>query len=124
MKFLSTAALLTLGLGAMFPTMAQTVTIQSLRQQKNVVVSGTVGSVVGNSFTLSDGHREIVVDAGSHWHQHISLSPGEQLSVEGEFGDNKFDAQSITRSSGEVIAIRRSRGRSAWAGSLTPLQRR
>lgn len=42
----------------MFPTMAQTVTIQSLRQQKDVMVSGTVGSVVGNSFTLSGGNRE------------------------------------------------------------------
>lgn len=104
----------------MFPTVAQTVTIQSLRQQKDVKVSGTVGSVVGNSFTLSDGNREIIVDAGSHWHQQISIFPGEQLSVEGEFGNGKFDAQSITRASGEVITIRRRRGRLNWAGGPNP----
>ncbi|PSN10530.1 DNA-binding protein [filamentous cyanobacterium CCT1] len=122
MKFISTAALLTLGLSAMLPALAQTVPIQSLRQQNGITISGTVGSVVGNNFTLGDGTGEIIVDAGPRWYQAITVTPGEQLTVVGEYDNDEFDAYSITRASGEVITIRDGSGRPPWAGGPNNLR--
>lgn len=122
MKFLSTAALLTLGLSAIFPALAQTVPIQSLRQQNGITISGTVGSVVGNNFTLDDGTGDIIVDAGPRWYQAITVTPGEQLTVVGEYSNDEFDAYRITRASGEVITIRNGPGRPPWAGGPNSLR--
>jgi hypothetical protein len=48
------------------PAVAQT-QIGDLQQNRGITISGQVGSVVGNDFTLSDGTGEIIVDAGPRW---------------------------------------------------------
>ncbi|WOD41357.1 hypothetical protein [Nodosilinea sp. E11] len=106
MKFISTAALLTLGLGAMFPTLAQTVPMQALHQQNDITISGTVGRVVGYSFTLNNGPDEIMVEASPRWYQPITVVPGEQLIVVGEYTNGGFEAHRITRANGDVISMR------------------
>lgn len=114
MKFLSTAALLTLGLGAMFPALAQTVTMKSLHHQEDMTIAGTVSSVVDKSFTLSNGNRELRVNATSRWYNPISLSPGEQLIVAGALRDDEFEAYRITRANGEVITLGKGLSRLPW----------
>ena len=123
MKFFTTALLLTLGIGATFPALAEIVPIQLLRQQEGTTIAGTVGSVVGNSFTLSDGSGEIIVDAGPRWYQDITVSPGEQVTVVGEYDKDAINAHRITRANGEVVTIRNGPGRPLWAGGPTPQQR-
>ncbi|MFQ4137760.1 DNA-binding protein [Nodosilinea sp. PGN35] len=123
MKFISTAALITLGLGATFPVVAQTVSIESLRQQDGTTIVGTVGSVVGNSFTLSDGTGEIIVGAGPRWYQAITVTPGEQLTVVGEYDNGEFDAYRIIRANGDVIVVRDGPGRPPWAGNANRQRR-
>jgi len=90
--------------------------IRELQRNSGVTISGTVKSVVGNEFTLNDGTGEIIVDPGPRWWKEINLTPGEQVTVVGEYDDYDFDAFSITRSSGEVIQIRNGPGRPPWAG--------
>lgn len=116
MRFFTTAVLLTLGLGTTFPVLAQIVPIQSLNQQHGVTISGTVDSVVGNNFTLSDGSGEIIVEAGPRWYQEITVTPGEQVMVAGEYDNGEFDAYRITRANGDLIVIRNGPGRPPWAG--------
>jgi hypothetical protein len=117
------ASTLGVGLGLGLPALAQTVPIESLRQQEGLTISGQVGSVVGNSFTLSDGTAEIIVDAGPRWYQAVNVASGEQLTVVGEFDNGEFDAYRITRASGEVIVIRNGPGRPPWAGGPNRNQR-
>jgi hypothetical protein len=112
---------LTLGLAPALPVLAQSVLaqsvpIESLRQQEGITISGTVGSVVGNSFVLSDSSGEIIVDAGPRWYQEVNVNAGEQVTVVGEFDEGEFDAYSITRANGEVVTIRSGSGRPPWAG--------
>jgi uncharacterized protein YdeI (BOF family) len=123
MKFFTTAMLLTLGIGATFPALAEIIPIQSLRQQEGITISGTVGMVVGNSFMLSDGSGETIVDAGPRWYQDITVTPGEQVTVVGEYDNGDLDASRITRANGEVITIRNSPGRPPWAGGPNRPQR-
>ncbi|MGK7899903.1 MAG: NirD/YgiW/YdeI family stress tolerance protein [Hormoscilla sp.] len=80
--------------------------IGDLQRPHGVTISGTVKSVVGNEFILRDSSGEIIVDAGPRWRQEINLTPGERVTVVGEYDDDDFDAYSISRSSGEVIQIR------------------
>lgn len=80
-------------------------------------ISGRVTSVVGNDFILDDGSGQIIVDAGPRWWQQIEISPGEQITVNGELGrGGEFDAFSITRNDGSVIQIRPAQGPPPWAG--------
>ncbi|MBW4655262.1 MAG: DNA-binding protein [Kaiparowitsia implicata GSE-PSE-MK54-09C] len=124
MKFLAAIAGLTVVLGVGSPLLAQTVPIQSLRQQDGIAISGRVDGVVGNNFTLSDGSGEIIVDAGPRWYQEINIAPGEQLTVVGEYDNGEFDAYRITRASGEVLVIRNGPGRPPWAGGPNRAQPR
>ncbi|MGF1568670.1 MAG: DNA-binding protein [Nodosilinea sp.] len=87
-----------------------------MQQPDGITIAGTVGSVVGNDFTLRDDTGEVVVDAGPRWYQEITVTPGEQLTVVGEYDNGEFDAYRITRANGEVIVIRSGPGRPPWAG--------
>lgn len=107
----------------MFPALAQTVPIEALRQQGGITLTGTVGSVVGNSFTLSDGTGEIIVGAGPRWYQEVTVLPGEPLTVVGEYDQGEFDAYRITRANGDVIVVRDGPGRPPWAGGPNRQQR-
>jgi hypothetical protein len=81
-------------------------------------ISGRVGNIVGNDFILEDDSGQIIVDAGPRWWQQIDLTPGEQVTVNGELGrGGEFDAFSITRGNGIVIQIRSAQGPPPWAGS-------
>jgi hypothetical protein len=106
------AAILLLGT----PVLAQT-RIEQLQRENSTTISGQVGSIVGNNFTLNDGSGQIIVDAGPRWWQQIDLSSGEQVTVTGEVGrSGEFDAFSITRDDGSVIDIRSPQGPPPWAG--------
>lgn len=116
MKKLIVAGISALVATTSFAAEAQ-VSIGSLQQrQQGTTISGTVRSVVGNEFILSDGTGEVIVDAGPRWYRAINISQGEQLTVTGEYDDDDFDAFQITRANGEVITIRHGAGRPPWAG--------
>ncbi|QKD84735.1 DNA-binding protein [Thermoleptolyngbya sichuanensis A183] len=95
---------------------AQSVPIGNLRRHQGITITGTVQSIVGNEFLLRDNTGEIIVDAGPRWYHQINLSPGERVTVVGEYDDYDFDAFRITRENGEVIVIRNGPGRPPWAG--------
>ncbi|PIG90671.1 DNA-binding protein [Gloeocapsopsis sp. IPPAS B-1203] len=109
------ASILTLGI----PTIARSQTrIGDLQQRPpGTTISGRVGNIVGNDFILEDDSGQIIVDAGPRWWQQINLSPGEEVTVNGELGrGGEFDAFSITRANGTVIQIRPAQGPPPWAG--------
>lgn len=91
--------------------------INDLQRSSQITIAGEVVRSVGNSFVLSDGSGEVIVDAGPRWWREISLAPGEQVSITGEVGRaGEFDASSITRADGSVIEIRSPEGPPPWAG--------
>jgi len=94
--------------------------IGNLRREPGITISGTVQSVVGNEFVLSDGTGEVIVDAGPRWYHRINVQVGEQLTVVGEYDDDDFDAFRIVRGNGEVLTIRSGSGRPPWAGGRQP----
>lgn len=113
--------LITVGVSAMIVTaslntQAQTVPIEQLQRQNGVTITGTVRSVVGNEFILSDGTGEVIVDAGPRWYHSINVSEGDQVTVVGEYDDDDFDAFQIIRDNGEVFVVRDGSGRPPWAG--------
>ncbi|MCU0546923.1 MAG: DNA-binding protein [Oscillatoriaceae cyanobacterium Prado104] len=97
------------------PVRSQT-SIQDLQRNRDTTISGTVKSVVGNEFILTDGTGEIIVDAGPRWYREVNLRVGEKVTVVGDYDDYDFDAYSIRRQNGEVIQIRNGPGRPPWAG--------
>ncbi len=110
-------AVLTLGVFAAGVAIARAQTpIGNLQRQAGTTISGTVQSVVGNEFILSDGTGEIIVDAGPRWYHSINVQPGERLTVVGEYDDDDFDAFRIIRANGETLIIREGPGRPPWAG--------
>lgn len=92
------------------------VPIATLQQNSQLItISGTVKSVVGNEFTLNDGTGELIVDPGPRWWKKIDVSPGERVTVIGEFDDDELDAFKIIRANGEEIKIRDRSGPPPWA---------
>ncbi|MGG6241403.1 DNA-binding protein [Nodosilinea sp. AN01ver1] len=122
MRFFTTAALLTLGLGATFPAIAQIVPIHSLSRPSSTAIAGTVGSVVGNNFILSDGTSQIIVNAGPRWHKKLTIAPGEQVTVVGEYDNDELKAHCITRASGEVVTIGNGLSRAPWGSGASYLR--
>lgn len=70
--------------------------------------------MVGNEFTLYDGTGELIVDPGPRWWKKINVSPGERLTVIGEFDDDEIEAFKIIRANGEQIKIRDRSGPPPW----------
>ncbi|MFP4134506.1 MAG: DNA-binding protein [Halothece sp.] len=95
---------------------AETLPIRELQQNPGIRIQGTIRSLVGNEFILSDGTGEIIVDAGPVWYHDLNLRQGERITVVGEYDDDDFDAYQITRSNGETIRIRSPQGPPPWAG--------
>lgn len=104
----------------MFPALAQTGTLQSLHQQNDMTIAGTVASAAGKHFTLSNGSGEIKVKVGSRWYKPITVSPGEQLIVAGSLKEDGVDAYRITRANGEVITLGNGLSRLPWMGRAQP----
>ncbi|MGB3201836.1 MAG: hypothetical protein WBA99_13105 [Nodosilinea sp.] len=121
MRFFTTAALLTLGLGATFPAIAQKVPMPTLSQASPRAIAGTVGSVVGNNFMLSDGTSQIIVNAGPRWHKKLTIAPGEQVTVVGKYANDELKAHRITRANVEVITLSRGLGWAAWGSGFHDL---
>jgi hypothetical protein len=65
---------------------------------------------------LDDGTGLIIVDAGPRWYHQLNFTPGERVTVVGEYDEGELDAFRITRSNGEVISIRPAGGPPPWAG--------
>ena len=95
---------------------AETIPIRELKQNPETRIQGTIRSIVGNEFILSDGTGEMIVDAGPRWYHDLNLRKGETITVVGEYDDYDFDAYQITRSNGETIRIRSPQGPPPWAG--------
>jgi hypothetical protein len=86
-----------------------------------VSITGTVTSVDGNDFVVSDG-TEIAVEAGPTWYQAIDVAVGDNVTVTGEVDTGKdgtktavIEAFSITLD-GSVITVREGPGKPPWAG--------
>lgn len=90
--------------------------IRELQNNSGISLTGEVTQVVGNEFILDDGTGQIIVDAGPRWYHQINVSPGERLTVVGEYDGDDFDAFTITRSNGEVITVRSPGGPPPWSG--------
>ncbi|NJN87490.1 MAG: DNA-binding protein [Leptolyngbyaceae cyanobacterium SL_7_1] len=116
MKQLIIASISAIAVATGLHAQAQPIPIERLQNQQGTTISGTVRSIVGNEFVLSDGTGEVIVDAGPRWYHTVNISEGEQVTVVGEYDDDDFDAFQITRESGEVIVIRSGPGRPPWAG--------
>ncbi|MBJ7899828.1 MAG: NirD/YgiW/YdeI family stress tolerance protein [Cyanobacteria bacterium RI_101] len=117
-KFERSAAVLAaiaLGFGAGLPLEART-PIGSLANTQGVTLVGAVGNVVGNDFILKDESGAIIVDAGPRWWRPLNLTPGERVTVIGEYDQGEFDAFTIIRANGEAIQIRPAQGKPPWAG--------
>jgi uncharacterized protein YdeI (BOF family) len=94
---------------------AQT-SIRELQRNSGTTISGTIKSVVGNEFTLDDGTGQVIVDTAPRWWKKFNFTPGERVTIVGEYDDEDFDAFKITRQDGAVITIRNGPGRPPWAG--------
>jgi hypothetical protein len=95
---------------------ASPITIKQLTTAGGVSISGTVKSVVGNDFVLEDGTGEVIIDAGPRWYRPLNFSPGERLTVTGEYDDGEFDAFTIRRENGTLIEVRPASGPPPWEG--------
>jgi uncharacterized protein YdeI (BOF family) len=87
-----------------------------------VTVTGTVKSVDGNEYAISDATGTITVEAGPRWYQAVDLAVGEIVSVTGEVDTGKdgtkiaaIDAFSITKADGSIITVKGA-GKPPWAG--------
>ncbi len=90
--------------------------IGDLQQNREITISGTIKSVVGNEFILDDGTGQVIVYTAPRWWQKFNFSAGERVTVVGEYDDDDFDAFKITREDGSVINIRSGPGRPPWSG--------
>jgi len=108
-------AAMALGFGAGLPLQART-PIGSLAHNPGVTLVGAVGNIVGNDFILQDESGAIIVDAGPRWWRPVNLTPGERVTVIGEYDQGEFDAFTIIRANGETINIRPPQGKPPWAG--------
>jgi uncharacterized protein YdeI (BOF family) len=91
-----------------------------------VSITGTVTSVDGNDFVVSDG-TEIAVEAGPTWYQAIDVAVGDNVTVTGEVDTGKdgtatpvIEAFSITITLADgtstEITVREEPGKPPWAG--------
>lgn len=92
------------------------VPIRDLQRNAGTSISGEIRSVVGNQFILDDGTGQVIVDAGPRWYHQLNFTAGERVTVVGEYDDEEFDADTITRDGGEVMQIREADGPPPWAG--------
>ncbi len=123
MKPILTTVLTSTLVAMTLPVAEAQIPIRDLQRNPGTSISGEIRSVVGNEFILDDGTGQIIVDAGPRWYHQLSLEPGEQVTVVGEYDDYDFDAFRITRSNGEVIQIREEGGPPPWAGGRRRLAR-
>ncbi|MBF2047159.1 MAG: DNA-binding protein [Elainella sp. C42_A2020_010] len=123
MKPILTTVLTSTLVAMTLPVAEAQIPIRDLQRNPGTSISGEIRSVVGNEFILDDGTGQIIVDAGPRWYHQLSLEPGEQVTVVGEYDDYDFDAFRITRSNGEVIQIREGSGPPPWAGGRRRLAR-
>jgi uncharacterized protein YdeI (BOF family) len=107
---------LTLGLAPAALLAATPLTIRQLNTAQGIAISGTVKSVVGNDFVLDDGTGQVIIDAGPRWYRALTFTPGERLTVIGEYDDGEFDAFTIKRANGTTLQIRPASGPPPWAG--------
>jgi hypothetical protein len=99
------------------PGIQAQVPIRELQKNRGITVSGVIRSVVGNDFVLDDGTGQIIVDAGPRWYHQLNFTPGERVTVVGEYDGDELDAFTITRSNGDVMQIREPFGPPPWSGS-------
>ena len=111
-----TLTALVLGLAPAAALAAPPLTIRQLAASEGVSITGTIKSVVGNDFVLDDGTGQVIVDAGPRWYQPLALSPGETVTVVGEYDDGEFDAFTIRRTNDQTIRVRPASGPPPWAG--------
>jgi len=67
-----------------------------------VTIQGVVVQIREDEFVLRDGTGQVWVDADLEENR-LNLFVGDQITVVGDFDDADFDAQRITRATGEVV---------------------
>ena len=94
------------GVNPVNPTPRVTTPIANLQVKDDFIVSisGTVTSIREDEFILSDRTGQVLVDADLGKGQILPLTVGEQVTVVGDLDDEDFDAISITRANGSMIA--------------------
>lgn len=102
------------GLSTAAPAIADT-EIGTLGRAHGTTIQGIVADVFGNRFVLEDATGRVLVSSGPHWHHQLTLRKGERVTVNGELDGDEFDAFTITRQDGEVVAIRPAEGPPPWA---------
>jgi uncharacterized protein YdeI (BOF family) len=87
-------------------------------------LTGVVGSVGDNEFTLTDGTGTIAFECGPSWYKKVDLAAGAEVTVTGEIDKGKtgtnaaeLDAFSVTKPDGSTVEIRKGPGKPPWAGA-------
>jgi uncharacterized protein YdeI (BOF family) len=86
-------------------------------------ITGEVGLLGGNDFTLTDSTGTIKFECGPTWYKAMDLKVGEKVTVTGEIDKGKtgastaeLDAFSVTKADGTTVAVRAGSGKPPWAG--------
>jgi uncharacterized protein YdeI (BOF family) len=130
-RFLMTAVVLALALGATGTAAALTVgsiaDATASTTETEWTLSGTVTSASGNEYVLTDGTASIGFEFGPRWYKAVDLKVGEAVTVTGEVDRGKasdkpaaLDAYSVTREDKSVIEVRKGPGKPPWAGKGGP----
>ncbi len=87
-------------------------------------ITGLVGALGNNEFTLTDDTGTIKFECGPSWYKQVDLVAGEKVTVTGEIDKGKtgasaaeLDAFSVTKSDGSKVEIGAGGGKPPWAGT-------
>lgn len=86
-------------------------------------ITGEVGLLHDNEFTLTDSSGTIKFECGPSWYKNLNLVVGEKVTVTGEIDRGKtgakaaeLDAFSVTKADGSTVEVRKGPGKPPWAG--------
>ena len=100
------AATITVLTGLVIPGMTQTqTTVETLRSNNIVTLSGEVVRLMGDDFLLDDGTGQIEVDAETSAMREAAISVSTTVTVTGYYDDNEFEALTLTPNGGETITV-------------------
>lgn len=95
------------------PAMAQAPQTQGAKPPMTTI-TGTVGKIDGNRFTIETDKGPLLVTTGPKRHHRLDIKAGEKISVTGEAGALDFDAFEVKRADGQTIEIRPAEGPPPW----------
>jgi uncharacterized protein YdeI (BOF family) len=88
------------------PVLSQSSTIQDLRSNNTVTLSGEVVRLTDDEeFLLDDGTGQIEVEAETAAIRESNLAVGTSVTVTGYYDEDEFEALTLTPAGGETITV-------------------